>query len=105
MFENGKEAEVTSADRCTFISRFSTDESDCRNCKKTTRRGTLYCRNFCSFKKYGITRRNIQTYILNKTVKILFPTMKVNRYGLPKLIVALFAYHGIKFTIDELWLI
>ena len=55
LFENGKEAEVTSADRVLLISRFSTDEAIVE-IAKTTRRGTLYCRHFCSSRRYGITR-------------------------------------------------
>ena len=55
LFENGKEAEVTSADRVLLISRFSTDEAVVE-IAKTTRRGTLYCRHFCSSRRYGITR-------------------------------------------------
>ena len=52
LFENGKEAEVTSADRVLLISRFSTDEA----VVEKKRRGTLYCRHFCSSRRYGITR-------------------------------------------------
>ncbi len=55
LFENGKEAEVTSADRVLLISRFSTDEAVVEIAKKTTRRGTLYCRHFCSSRRYEIT--------------------------------------------------
>ena len=54
LFENGKEAEVTSADRVLLISRFSTDEAVVE-IAKTTRRGTLYCRHFCSSRRYEIT--------------------------------------------------
>lgn len=54
LFENGKEAEVTSADRVLLISRFSTDEAVVE-IAKTTRRGTLYCGHFCSSRRDRIT--------------------------------------------------
>ena len=101
LFENGKEAEVTSADRVLLISRFSTDEAVVE-IAKTTRRGTLYCRHFCSSRRYESLERYTDVHIDTKLLKGLIPDDEGNRYGFPSLIVALFAYHGIKFTIDEM---
>ena len=46
LFENGKEVEVTSADRVLLISRFSTDE-EVVAIAKTASRWTLYCWHLC----------------------------------------------------------
>lgn len=52
LFENGKEVEVTSADRVLLISRFSTDEEIVAIAKKLTSRWTLYCRHLCYSRRY-----------------------------------------------------
>lgn len=46
--------------------------------------------------------RYTDVHIDTKLLKGLIPDDEGNRYGFPSLIVALFAYHGIKFTIDEM---
>ena len=51
LFENGKEVEVTSADRVLLISRFSTDE-EVVAIAKTSSRWTLYCRHLCYSRRY-----------------------------------------------------
>lgn len=51
LFENGKEVEVTSADRVLLISRFSTDE-EIVAIAKTSSRWTLYCRHLCYSRRY-----------------------------------------------------
>ncbi|MGK0537349.1 DUF2529 family protein, partial [Bacillus sp. 'calajunan'] len=41
-------------------------------------------------------------HIDTKLLKGLIPDDEGNRYGFPSLMIALFAYHGIKYTIDEM---
>ncbi len=41
-------------------------------------------------------------HIDTKLLKGLIPDDEGNHYGFPSLMIALFAYHGIKFTIDEM---
>lgn len=63
LFENGKEAEVTSADRVLLISRFSTDEAVVEIAKNYKKRDTLLWA-FLLFKKGQNHWNDIQTYIL-----------------------------------------
>ncbi len=63
LFENGKEAEVTSADRVLLISRFSTDEAVVEIAKNYKKRDTLLSA-FLLFKKVRNHSNDIQTYIL-----------------------------------------
>ncbi len=63
LFENDKEAEVTSADRVLLISRFSTDEEAVSIAKNFKKKATLSLESLL-FKKVLNHWNNIQMYIL-----------------------------------------
>ncbi|MGR5996296.1 DUF2529 domain-containing protein [Bacillus cereus] len=101
LFENGKE-EVTSADRVLLISRFSTDEAVVEIAKNYKKRDTSIVGISALQEGTESLERYTDVHIDTKLLKGLIPDDEGNRYGFPSLIVALFAYHGIKFTIDEM---
>ncbi|MGQ0451938.1 DUF2529 family protein [Bacillus sp. SS-TM] len=102
LFENGKEVEVTSADRVLLISRFSTDEAVVEIAKKLQEEGHSIVGISALQEGTESLERYTDVHIDTKLLKGLIPDDEGNRYGFPSLIVALFAYHGIKFTIDEM---
>ncbi|MCU7673525.1 DUF2529 domain-containing protein [Bacillus thuringiensis] len=102
LFENGKEAEVTSADRVLLISRFSTDEAVVEIAKKLQEEGHSIVGISALQKGTESLEQYTDVHIDTKLLKGLIPDDEGNRYGFPSLIVALFAYHGIKFIIDEM---
>ncbi|KAA0764844.1 DUF2529 domain-containing protein [Bacillus sp. SH5-2] len=102
LFENGKEAKVTSADRVLLISRFSTDEEVIQIAKKLQEDGHSIVGISAIQEGAASLEQYTDVHIDTKLLKGLIPDDEGNRYGFPSLIVALFAYHGIKFTIDEM---
>jgi uncharacterized phosphosugar-binding protein len=102
LFENGKEADVTSADRVLLISRFSTDEAVVEIAKKLQEEGHSIVGISALQEGTESLEQYTDVHIDTKLLKGLIPDDEGNRYGFPSLIVALFAYHGIKFTIDEM---
>ncbi|HDR7792654.1 TPA: DUF2529 domain-containing protein [Bacillus luti] len=102
LFENGQEVEVTSADRILLISRFSTDEETVNIAKKLQNEGHSIVGISAVQEDAESLEQYTDVHIDTKLLKGLIPDDEGNRYGFPSLIVALFAYHGIKFTIDEI---
>ncbi|PFJ17489.1 hypothetical protein COD67_08315 [Bacillus cereus] len=102
LFENGKEAEVTSADRVLLISRFSTDEEVVAIAKKLQEEGHSIVGISAIQENAESLEQYTDVHIDTKLLKGLMPDDEGNRYGFPSLMVALFTYHGIKFTIDEM---
>ncbi|MEC2833018.1 DUF2529 family protein, partial [Bacillus thuringiensis] len=95
LFENGKEAEVTSADRVLLISRFSTDEAVVEIAKKLQEEGHSIVGISALQEGTKSLEQYTDVHIDTKLLKGLIPDDEGNRYGFPSLIVALFAYHGI----------
>ncbi len=102
LFENGKEVEVTSADRVLLISRFSTDEEVVAIAKKLQADGHSIVGISAIQEGTESLEQYTDVHIDTKLLKGLIPDDEGNRYGFPSLMIALFAYHGIKFTIDEM---
>lgn len=102
LVENGKQTTVTSADRVLLISRFSTDEDVISIAKKLQEEGHSVVGMSAIQKDPSSLEHFTDIHIDTKLLKGLIPDDEGNRYGFPSLIVALFAYHGLKFTIDEI---
>ncbi|AXY06944.1 MULTISPECIES: DUF2529 domain-containing protein [Bacillus] len=102
LFENGKEVEVTSADRVLLISRFSTDAEVVAIAKKLQADGHSIVGISAIQEGIESLEQYTDVHIDTKLLKGLIPDDEGNRYGFPSLMIALFAYHGIKFTIDEM---
>ncbi|PQZ55582.1 MULTISPECIES: DUF2529 domain-containing protein [Bacillus] len=102
LIENGELAVVTSADRVLLISRFSTDEEIIKAAKKLHEEGQSIVGISAIQEGAESLEQYTDVHIDTKLLKGLIPDDEGNRYGFPSLIVALFAYHGIKFTIDEI---
>ncbi|PEZ04260.1 hypothetical protein CN326_16335 [Bacillus sp. AFS018417] len=102
LFEDGKQASVTVADRILLISRFSTDEDIISLAKQLQENGHFIVG--ISAKQEGelSLEQFTDAHIDTKLVKALIPDDDGSRYGFPSLITALFAYHGLKFTIDDI---
>lgn len=102
LIENGNQAEVTSADRVLVISRFSTDEHTVSIAKKLQEEGQSIVGISAVQEGTESLEQFTDVHIDIKLLKGLIPDDEGNRYGFPSLILALFAYHGLKFTIDEM---
>ncbi len=102
LIENGNQAEVTSADRVLLISRFSTDENIISLAKGLQEEGHSIV-GISAIQNSEISLEQFtDVHIDTKLLKGLIPDDEGNRYGFPSLILSLFAYHGLKFTIDEI---
>ncbi|MBY0596233.1 DUF2529 domain-containing protein [Bacillus bingmayongensis] len=102
LIENGNQAEVTSADRVLLISRFSTDENIISLAKGLQEEGHSIV-GISAIQNGEISLEQFtDVHIDTKLLKGLIPDDEGNRYGFPSLILSLFAYHGLKFTIDEI---
>lgn len=99
LFENGKEVEVTSADRVLLISRFSTDEEVVAIAKKLQADGHSIVGISAIQEGNESLEQYTDVHIDTKLLKGLIPDDEGNRYGFPSLMIALFAYHGIKLII------
>ncbi|QWU47839.1 MULTISPECIES: DUF2529 domain-containing protein [Bacillus] len=102
LIENGELAAVTSADRVLLISRFSTDEEIIKIAKKLHEEGQSIVGISAIQEDAESLEQYTDVHIDTKLLKGLIPDDEGNRYGFPSLIIALFAYHGLKFTIDEM---
>ncbi|MBK5348305.1 DUF2529 domain-containing protein [Bacillus sp. TH22] len=102
LIENGEPAAVTSADRVLLISRFSTDEEIIKTAKKLHEEGQSIVGISAIQEGVESLEQYTDVHIDTKLLKGLIPDDEGNRYGFPSLIIALFAYHGLKFTIDEM---
>ncbi|TBX70839.1 DUF2529 family protein [Bacillus mycoides] len=102
LIENGELAAVTSADRVLLISRFSTDEEIITTAKKLHEEGQSIVGISAIQEGAESLEQYTDVHIDTKLLKGLIPDDEGNRYGFPSLIIALFAYHGLKFTIDEM---
>ncbi|MGG3520592.1 DUF2529 domain-containing protein [Bacillus pseudomycoides] len=102
LIENGTKAEVTSADRVLLISRFSTDENIISLAKQLQEEGHSIV-GISAIQNGEVSLEQFtDVHIDTKLLKGLIPDDEGNRYGFPSLILSLFAYHGLKFTIDEM---
>ena len=95
LFENGKEVEVTSADRVLLISRFSTDEEVVAIAKLQADGHSIVGISAIQEGTESLEQYT-DVHIDTKLLKGLIPDDEGNRYGFPSLMIALFAYHGIK---------
>ncbi|KEK25514.1 DUF2529 domain-containing protein [Bacillus gaemokensis] len=102
LIENGKQAEVTSADRVLLISRFSTDEEITSIAKKLQEEGQSIVGISAVQEGAESLEQYTDVHIDIRLLKGLIPDDEGHRYGFPSLILSLFAYHGLKFTIDEM---
>ncbi|HDR4571322.1 DUF2529 domain-containing protein [Bacillus cytotoxicus] len=102
LIEHGKQAEVTSADRVLLISRFSTDEEVVSIAKKLQEEGHSIVGISAIQEGAESLEHFTDIHIDTRLLKGLIPNDEGNRYGFPSLILSLFAYHGLKFTIDEM---
>ncbi len=102
LLENGNQAEVTSADRVLLISRFSTDKNIISLAKQLQEEGHPIVGISAIQNGESSLEQFTDVHIDTKLLKGLIPDDEGNRYGFPSLILSLFAYHGLKFTIDEM---
>ncbi|WP_459502016.1 DUF2529 domain-containing protein [Bacillus sp. C1] len=102
LIESGNQAGVTSADRVLLISRFSTDKEIVSIAKKLQAEGQSIVGISAVQEGVESLEQYTDVHIDTKLLKGLIPDDEGNRYGFPSLILSLFAYHGLKFTIDEM---
>ncbi len=101
-FENGKGVEVISEDRVLLISLFSTDEEVVAIAKKLQADGQSIVGISAIHEGTESLEEYTDEHIDTKLLKGLIPDDEGNRYEFPSLMIALFAYHGLKFKIDEM---
>ncbi|WP_400244081.1 DUF2529 domain-containing protein [Niallia sp. JL1B1071] len=94
---------ITSNDRFILFSR-TNDEEEINSFAKTLYDAQIPFVSVCSITNTGIKSMLdfADVAIDLKLSKGLLPDDEGNRYGYPSLIAALFVYHGIKFTTDEI---
>ncbi|WP_369901702.1 DUF2529 domain-containing protein [Bacillus manliponensis] len=102
LFEEGAKANVTSADRVLLISRSSTDEEIISLAKNFQEEGNFIVGISALQEGEQSLEQFTDVHIDTKLLKALIPDDDGSRYGFPSLITALFAYHNLKFTIDEI---
>ncbi|KFN03804.1 DUF2529 family protein [Bacillus clarus] len=102
LIENGQQAPVTPADRVLLIGRFSTDEEIVGIAKELQEAGQSIVGISAIQEGAESLEQYVDVHIDTKLLKGLIPDDEGNRYGFPSLILSLFAYHGLKFTIDEM---
>lgn len=102
LFKGGELAAITSADRVLLISRFSTDVEAIELARRLQTEGHFIVG--ISAIKEGVhsLEQFADVHIDTKLIKGLIPDEDGSRFGFPSLIVALLAYYGLKFTIDEI---
>ncbi len=102
LFENGKLAAITSADRVLLISRFSTDTEAVELARRLQTEGHSIVGISAIKEGTPSLEQFTDVHIDTKLMKGLIPDEDGGRFGFPSLIVSLFAYYGLKFTIDEI---
>ncbi|MGP7817019.1 DUF2529 domain-containing protein [Niallia sp. 01092] len=96
-------ADISQSDRFLLLSRTSADPEVLDFAKQLHRRHISFVSisTILSEEEEGI--QNIADVHIDLTLKkALLPDEDGNRYGYPALMCALYAYYGIKFTIDEM---
>jgi DNA-binding MurR/RpiR family transcriptional regulator len=97
-------AELSSSDRVLLFSRFSTDEEAVRLAFLLAEKGIPFV-SVCSILEEdepGPLATLADVHIELHLTKGLLPDENGNRFGFPALMAALFVYHALKFTIDEM---
>lgn len=102
LFEGETRADVTSADRILLISRFSTDEEIVSVAKQLQKEGHFIVGISALQEGEQSLEQFTDVHIDTKLLKALIPDDDGSRYGFPSLMTALFVYHNLKFTIDEI---
>lgn len=96
--------ELTSSDRVLLLSRFSTDEEAVRVAFLLAEKGVPFV-SVCSVldkDEAGPLITLADVHIDLHLTKPLLPDEEGNRFGFPTAIAALYVYHALKFTIDEI---
>lgn len=102
LLESGEPVKISSADRVLLISRFSTDSEIIALAKRLQAEGHFVVGLSALKEGEHSLEQFTDTHIDLKLVKALIPDEDGSRFGFPSLMTALFAYYGLKFTIDEI---
>jgi uncharacterized phosphosugar-binding protein len=94
--------EITPADRIVLISRFSTDEEIIQLAKDLQAAGHAFIGISAVTEGAESLESFADSHIDTKLLKALIPDEDGTRYGFPSSMTALFAYYGLKFTIQEI---
>jgi hypothetical protein len=95
---------VTAADRVLLLTRFSTDEEAVRLAYLLAEKGIPFV-SVCSVLDEDDPGQLVtlaDVHINLHLTKGLLPDEEGNRYGFPSTMAALFVYHALKFTVDEI---
>ncbi|MFB9760203.1 DUF2529 domain-containing protein [Ectobacillus funiculus] len=102
LFEGGELAAITSADRVLLISRFSTDTEAVELARRLQTEGHFIVGVSAIKEGMHSLEQFTDVHIDTKLIKGLIPDEDGSRFGFPSLILALLAYYGLKFTMDEI---
>ena len=102
LFEDGELAAITSADRVLLISRFSTDTEAVELARRLQTEGHFIVGVSAIKEGMHSLEQFTDVHIDTKLIKGLIPDEDGSRFGFPSLIIALLAYYGLKFTMDEI---
>ncbi|MFD1735149.1 DUF2529 domain-containing protein [Bacillus salitolerans] len=101
LFENGKMNQIEDIDRILIVTRSSNDVEAIELAKDLSNRG-LSVVAISNVVENGELASIVDVHINSHLVKALIPDDEGNRYGYPTSIVALYAYYGLLFTIEEI---
>jgi fructoselysine-6-P-deglycase FrlB-like protein len=94
--------EISSMDRVLLVSRYSTDEEILSLAKKLQSKG-IQTVGISTRKEGEASLENfVDVHIDTQLVRGLIPTDDGSRIGFPTSMIALFAYYGLSFTIQEI---
>ncbi|MFX3624408.1 MAG: DUF2529 domain-containing protein [Ectobacillus sp.] len=102
LFENGKMADITPADRIILVTRFSTDEKAIALAQKLQEQGHMIVGISALKEGAQSLEQFTDVHIDTKLLKALIPDEEGSRYGFPSAMTALFTYYGLAFTIKEI---
>ncbi|MFP3125425.1 DUF2529 domain-containing protein [Ectobacillus funiculus] len=102
LFKGGELAPITSADRVLLISRFSTDTEAVELARRLQTEGHFIVGVSAIKEGMHSLEQFTDVHIDTKLIKGLIPDEDGSRFGFPSLIIALLAYYGLKFTMDEI---
>ncbi|WP_374721269.1 DUF2529 domain-containing protein [Peribacillus tepidiphilus] len=101
LFVNGKQESVSNVDRVLLFSRYANDPEAVALAQHLQEKGIPVAAVSTIQSDEGL-HTVCDIHIDLKLVKGLIPDEQGNRVGFPSLMVALFAYYGIKFTLEEI---
>ncbi|MFS0863008.1 DUF2529 domain-containing protein [Fredinandcohnia sp. 179-A 10B2 NHS] len=104
LFKNGEQAQIEDVDRVLIFTRFSTDEEAITLAEQLQQQGvqTVGISAIAKTESDRTLDQIVDVHIDSKLTRPLLPDEDGTRFGFPSIMTALYAYHGLSFTIKEM---